>query len=149
MDPKDIELIRELNKSEEFTILKLNKPYTLAIRQYNTQQVVIRNKKEQEDFLKRFKDASTFRKANAGGPDWSDFAANSAHNLCEAFRKSGLPETYVLHSKYASFVTVGAYDGVRDPRLQQMQDFLESRFRMEAYRPYELFPTPQVMVVPR
>jgi len=30
-----------------------------------------------------------------------------------------------------------------------MQNLLESRFQADGYRPYDLFPRPQVMVVPR
>lgn len=144
IDEKDVKLMRKLNEDEPFSLFKSKKPMTLVIKQYNTQQVMTKNKKEDDTFLARFRQGLTLKNG-----EWQDDAAVNAHNLCDAFRKSGLAETYVLHAKYCSFVTVGGYESLEDPRLIQMQNFLESRFQHEAYRPFELMPRPAPMAVPQ
>ena len=144
MDSKDVELMRQLNKQEPLSVLQTRKPLTLAIKQYNTQQIIVKNKTEQDGYLDRFRKGMTLKNG-----EWADQAAQNAHDLAEAFRKSGLAETYVLHTKYCSFVTVGGYDSVEDSRLVQMQTFLESKFQMDAYRPYDLFRQPRPMAIPR
>jgi len=143
LDPVDVSLIRELNKQETFTVLKTKKPFTLVIKQFNTQTIVARNQSEADGFLNRFRKGLTLKNG-----EWSDGAAQGAHDLADAFRKSGLHETFVLHTKYCSFVTVGGYDRVDDNRLTVMQNFLESQLQKEAYRPLELFPRPVPMAVP-
>lgn len=144
MDDIDIKLLHKLNAQDPLSVIKTKKPFTLAIKQYNTQQIMVRNNQEAEGFLDRFKKGLTLVNG-----EWMDQAAINAHDLAEAFRKSGLAEAYVLHAKYCSYVTVGGYDRVDDPRLEKMQTFLEARFRDEAYRPYALFPRPAPMAVPR
>jgi hypothetical protein len=143
LDENDLKLMRTLNEGEPFSLMKCKKAYTLVIKQYNTQQVIIRNKQEEAGFLKRFPVVFDLSKKE------EDISANYAHNLAEAFRKSGLAETFVLHAKYSSFVTVGGYDGLEDPRMKQMQDFLEDRFQMNEYRPIGLLARPAPMAVPR
>jgi hypothetical protein len=143
MDATDARLLREINKDEPFTVLKTRKPFTLAIKQYNTEQIVARNQKEADGFLHRFRTGLTLKNGM-----WNDQAAQNAHDLAEAFRKSGLTETHVLHAKYCSYVTVGSYDSAEDQRLQVMQSFLESKLRDNAYRPLDLFPRPMLLAVP-
>jgi hypothetical protein len=117
---------------------------TLAIKQYNTQQIVVKNQKEQDDFFDRFKKGLTPKTA-----EYADQAAINAHDLAEAFRNGGWKETYVLHAKYCSFVTIGGYDQVDDPRLKTMLTFLESQFQLESFRHLGLFARPTPMAVPR
>jgi hypothetical protein len=142
-DSVDAKLLQVLNREETFTVLKTKKPFTLAIKQYNTQAIVARNQREADGFLERFRKGLTLKNG-----EWSDQAAQSAHDLADAFRKSGLPETYVLHAKYCSYVTVGGYDSANDSRLTIMQNFLESQLQKEAYRPLELMPRPTPMAIP-
>src|SRR5260370_3969868 len=90
-------------------------------------------------FLEKFDMMGFFQK----GGEWQDLTAHNAHKLAEAMRKAGLPETYVLHCKYCSYVTVGGYDDPeKDARLGAMQNYLETRFKMDAYSRLELFPRP-------
>ena len=56
----------------------------------------------------------------------SDAAAHSAHNLAEVLRKMNI-DAYVLHTRFASIVTVGAFDRADEPALQSMQHFIETR----------------------
>ncbi len=144
VDPEDVKLMRKLNEQESFSLFQVKKPITLVVKQYNTQQVLVKSKQEQDGFLERFRKGLTLKNGQ-----WEDHAAVNAHNLCDAFRKSGLAETYVLHTKYVSIVCVGGYDSGADPRLTQMQNHLESQFRMDGYRPYDLMPRPLPMAVPR
>lgn len=143
-DPEEVKLMRKLNDKEKYSLFQVKKAFTLVIKTFNTQQVVVKNQQEADGFLDRFRKGKTLKDGQ-----WEDTAGVYAHNLCEGFRNSGLAETYVLHAKYSSFVTVGSYDSVEDPRMTQMQDLLESRFRMEAYRPYELLVRPMPMPVPQ
>ncbi len=141
---EDLAFLRKVNKGEPLTLLECKKPFTLAIKQFNMQHKTIGNAKEAQGFLASFNNFGlTFKKG-----DWEDMAARNAHNLAEALRKSGLPDTYVLHCKHCSYVTVGGFESLEDPRLLAMQNFLETGFKAEAYRQLELFPRPVPMPVP-
>jgi hypothetical protein len=151
-EPIDLRLLQTLNAQEPLSLLQVKKPFTLVIKQFNTQQVVVRSKKEEDGFADSFKKGLYLDGRGTKEKEYTDHAAVHAHSLAEAFRKSGLAETYVLHTKYCSFVTVGGYDSLDervDPRLKQMQDFLESRFQMNAYQSIGLLPRPAPMAVPR
>ncbi len=148
-EPIDIKLLRALNAQEPLSLLQVKKPFTLVIKQFNTQQVVVRSKNEQEKFFaEQTSKGLTLERSGSRGDDFGDRAAGYAHSLAEQFRRSGLPEVYALHTKYCSFVTVGGYDSLQDPRMTQMQDNLESRFQMDAYRAIGLLERPAPMAVP-
>jgi hypothetical protein len=49
-----------------------------------------------------------------------DANARQARQVVEFLRKFGV-EAYVLHTEYSSYVTVGAFDSLDDPRLTQMR----------------------------
>jgi hypothetical protein len=68
--------------------------------------------------------------------------------MAEGFRKAGLPETYVLHTRFCSFVTIGGFDSLEDRRMLAMKELLETRFRDDAYRKLEMLPTAVPMLVP-
>ena len=137
---EEVKFLRRINADEPLSLFYCKKPVTLAIKQYKTQYRTIGDDKESKGFLASF---NTMRSAGA------DHTALNAHNLAEALRKGGLPETYVLHCKYCSYVTVGGFTSEKDDRLVAMQNFLENRFRTEAFRPLDLFPRPVPMQVPQ
>ena len=140
---EDLREMRKVNSGEPFSLLQCKKPYTLVIKQYNMQHKTVGNVKEATGFMERFTSGFSLR-----NKEWEDIAAHNAHNLAEALRKSGLQETYVLHVKHSSYVTVGAFSALGDPQMTSMQNYLETRFKMDAYRAFEFFPRPIPMPVP-
>jgi hypothetical protein len=142
---EEMKLLRKLNSDESFSLLQCKKPFTLAIKQFNMQYKTMDSASGEKvkKFLEQF-EKGLFSK----GRPWEDMTAHNAQNLAESMRKAGLAETYVLHCKYCSYVTVGGYTGLDDPRLVAMQNYLETRFRTDAYRQLELFPRPVPMPVP-
>ena len=136
----ELEFLRKVNKDEPLSLLHCGKTYTLAIKQFNTQYKTVGNETDTKSFLARFQMSKA---------DNQDNAAHNAHDLGAAMRKLGMPQTYVLHSRFCSYVTVGGFDQLDDPQLKAMQSYLENRFRAPAYQPLEMFPRPIPMLVPR
>jgi hypothetical protein len=130
-------LWKQLNADEPFSLYKCPRPVTLAIKQFQG-AAVVQQKSATSTFLS---------KLGFGGKDGEllNAAALNAHNLAEALRKVGL-EAYVLHTRYNSIVTVGAYDSPEDPRLKQMQRQLAAARQSEQL---QLFAQPMPMQVPR
>jgi len=147
---EELKVMRKINEGEDFSLFKCKGKLTLVVKQFNTQFKIdgeARAPREWFDlsFIPRMKDG---KKA-----EWQDNAAHNAHNLAEGFRKIGLPETYVLHTRFCSFVTVGAFDDPSDPRVATMQNHLVERFRQMAaksddFRKMEMLPRPVLMEVP-
>ncbi len=140
--PEDVALLRRINEGEPLSLFQCKHKFTLTIKQFHTQFKTL-------DAVEAKKFLATVWKTYRKPGDWSDAAAHNAHNLAEALRKSGLPETYVLHGKNCSFVTVGGYDDLQDQRLLAMQDFLAAHFRADGYRQLDMLPRPVPMLVPR
>jgi len=133
----DIKVLRKLNAGEPFSLLDCPKPMTLAIKQFQTPSVL--ESKNQPGNL--------FEKLGMVKGERVDAAAHSAHNLAELLRKARL-ESYVLHTRYASVVTVGAFESLDDPNLKNMQQILGTRVR-DQLQALQLFPEPVPMMVPR
>jgi hypothetical protein len=136
-DKLDIEALRRMNSEEEYSLLQNKKRLTLAIKQYQTPTTVEQRGAARPNGLLT---AMGLRKS-----EQVDAAAENAHNLAEVLRKAQL-ETYVLHTKFASIVTVGGFDSLEDPNLRATQHLLETRLKMDAL---QLFPRPLPMEVPR
>lgn len=143
---QDLNFLRKINKGEPFSLLECKQPFTLAIKQFDTQHKTLdaRSGEKAKSFLESF-DKGLVR--FGWGKDWEDVAAQNAHSLADSLRKAGLKETYVLHCKYCSYVTVGAY-GANDPRMLAMQNTLEQEFRRPQYVPLKMMPRPMPMPVP-
>jgi hypothetical protein len=142
MSAEELALLRKMNRreDEDCTLFDCKSKYTLVVKQFNTQYKIGSDVELPKGWFEQ-----VFGKKQG---EWQDNAGHNAHKLAEAFRKTGLPETYVLHTRFCSFVTVGGFDEVNDRRMIAMQDFLESRFRTEAYRKLEMLPRPVPMIVP-
>jgi hypothetical protein len=138
---EEVKFLRRVNADESFSLFNCKKAVTLAIKKYDTPHRVTGDEKESKGgFFSVFQGSRSMT---------IDHTAHNAHNLAEALRKGGLPETYVLHCRYCSYVTVGGFDSEKDDRIAAMQTFLENRFRNDAFRPLDLFPRPVPMQVPR
>ncbi len=138
----EMKLLRKLNSDDDepYNLFKCKKPVTLAIAQYGTQHKAFHDAREAKGSITQF---------GITGGRWMDQSAQNAHNLAEGLRKKGMPETYVLHTRFSSYVTVGGYDSEKDQQLVAMQNFLENHFRAPAYAPLKLFDRPVPMQVPR
>jgi hypothetical protein len=138
---EELAFLRQVNSGEPFSLFNCRKKLTLVIKQFNT-PVAMKDSRSSPGGGGGILGA--FSKSNAD----RDFAAHNAHDLAEFFRKLGLPETYVLHARYCSFVTIGGYDSEQDPELVGMQRFLEGRFQRPEVRMLDLIPRPIPMQVP-
>jgi len=136
----EVKYLRRINADEPFSLFNCKKPWTLAIKQYKTAHRTIGDDKEAKGFL------SMLTSTRNNGVDHT---AHNAHNLAEAMRKGGLPETYVLHCRSCSYVTVGGFMSGNDKEPIAMQNFLENRFTQPAFRQLDLFPRPVPMQVPQ
>jgi hypothetical protein len=109
--------IVKLNEGEEFNLLKQCKhPYTMTVAVFQTPPR-FQGHSGSSSFLDKLM-------GHDGGQSLAAGAMN-AHNLAEVLRKIGFKETYVLHTRYNSLVTVGAYDTDDDRRMSQMWQALE------------------------
>ncbi|MBI3822125.1 MAG: hypothetical protein HY289_05525 [Planctomycetes bacterium] len=142
---EDYKFLQLLNREEPYTLLQCKKPLTLAVVQFNMQTKAVANAKEASGFLDRFQ-----RGLVRFGQEWQDVAAQNAHALAKELRKAGLEEAYVLHCQNCSFVTIGAFDRIDDPRLVAMQNWLETYFKHPAFAQNRvpLFPRAIPMPVP-
>jgi hypothetical protein len=131
----EIEFLRTINSAESLSVFNCKKKMTLAIKEYKTGAVLQDDQKLTKAFLNQ----------RAGR---QDVAGQNAHNLAEGLRKAGLTDAYVLHVRYGSWVTVGAFDGPQDPNLPGMLSFLEGYLRSEQLRPLDLLPRPIPIQVP-
>lgn len=147
-DGMDMNTLRRLNHGESYTLLNCKKPITLAIKQFQTFTTV--QTKDEPSVLQKF----GFMTREGEGVDQ---AAHDAHNLAEYLRKNRL-DAYVLHTKFSSVVTVGAFDSLEDPNLLAMKATLSERLpafenRLRSANQGKLqsmmfFPQPMPMKVP-
>jgi len=140
MSAQDLEVLRKINREEKFTLFECKGKYTLVVKQFNTQFKMGSDVKVPARWFDPL--------FGALQPEWKDNAAHNAHNMAEGFRKSGLPETFVLHTRFCSFVTVGGFESLEDRRLVALKEQLESRFRTDAYRQLEMLTPVVPMLVP-
>ena len=138
----ELKHLRQLNVNEPLSLLNCPKPFTLAVKEFQTPFMMKVDGKN-----------STGLWDKVAGPKAKirdDGAAQSAHNLAETLLKARQVDTvFVLHSKYSSVVTVGAYDSPNDPRLVSMQNELATKFASPQFTLIQFFNRPVPMEVPR
>jgi hypothetical protein len=115
-EKQDDPFLKELNADEAYSLLQCKKPYTLAVKAY---QGISVTKSGSGSFLAK---VGLGRKSN----DTLSASALQAHELAKLLREHLKLEAYVLHDRRCSYVTVGGYDGLDDPEMQQMQQRLAS-----------------------
>ena len=138
----EMDFLRKINSKDPLTVLNTKRPFTLAVKQFNTQFKATTDVKDAESFFNQIMGASGKKSA-----DWKDHAYQNAHNLADALRKAKL-DAYVLHCQCCSYVSIGSYSSPQDPELVQMQRFLETYFQAEAFRVLDMFEHPTPMKVP-
>lgn len=106
--PQLLRMLRELN-DDEFSIYKLNSPYTIRVAQFTGYSVLVdpKRKKPSESLF------GGLKKEKSG----LERAAQNAVVLTDRLRQLGY-EAYVFHGKHASLVCVGGYDSPTDSRLK-------------------------------
>ena len=138
----EMKFLRDYNEAEPLNLLKCRKAYTLCIKEFKTPMKVQDREKAPPKGVLDFGRFLVHEEV--------DYAAGNARTLAEGFRKAGLPEMYVLHTKFCSYVTVGSFDANEGPQMQALQKTLEAQFRAcESLRPAELMIPPVPMLVPR
>jgi hypothetical protein len=108
---------KDLNDGRPFNLLKCGKPWTLAVKQLQGLNVV-QERSVSSKFL------SLLGMGENSG-QLLDASAKQAEEVARVLRLMKF-EAYVLHTRTASVITVGAYDSPEDPRLQQVQRQLRS-----------------------
>ena len=133
---EDLRLIRMLNVDEPYSALKCPKKYTLAV--------------------KSFPLGGQIQSAGATSPLFNksalpeikeDHAAISAHNLADLLRQWKM-EAYVLHTRYCSYVTVGAFNSTDEPQIRQLQELLP-KLNSDLKAQIRLASRPALMEIPR
>lgn len=114
-------MLKKWNADETYSLLQCKKPWTLVVSVFQGLPVV----------QAAGASPSVMDKLLGRNPgEQLAASALNAHNLAEALRKLGF-EAYVLHTRHNSVVTVGAYDTKDDRRMQQVQEALHNRFKLE------------------
>lgn len=134
---------RKLNEGEEFSLLKVRKPWTLVVKTFSGLTSI-----QGSDETIMGKSSSS---ANAG---FLNASAGMASKFAGALRAMQY-DAYVLHMPKYSLVTVGGFSGPDDPQLKAMADRIAGKkFQVEATAQskgmvLELNRQPQAMEIPR
>jgi hypothetical protein len=142
-------LWKDLNAGRPYNLLKCGKAWTLAIKQFQGGNIV-QPRSGASDFLTKLGFGSK-------SSDLLDASAKQAEEVARLLRAMKPPlDAYVLHTRGASIVTVGAFDSFDDPRLKQMQQQLRggalkglSGTDPQVAQLFRFFPEPMPMKVPQ
>jgi hypothetical protein len=136
-DDQDVAVLRRLNDGQPYNLMACKKRYTLAIKQFAMPGGVQTDSAKPAGVLDSFKT----------GKSHADLAADNAHEFAKMLRHMKL-DAYVLHTRFASIITVGGYDSLEDPALRSMQNIVANQLRPKLDARIELFPQPLPMEVP-
>lgn len=131
------------NADEEYSLLKCPQRWTLAVKQYAGCKVVQTGATPTGGFLKNLLPGPNKPGASL------DAAGLQAHELARVLRQLNF-QSFVLHTRTNSLVTVGAFTSPDDPNIKRVQHQLASlQERLKPKDPLQLLPTPIPMEVPR
>lgn len=141
----DYQFLKQLNAGESYSLLRCPKPWTLAVQTFYGGCVI-----QQPSKSSKFLDLLPF--GDKGG-EKLNAAALQAHELAGVLKKVEhgdvkFPNVYVLHTRSSSVVTVGAYDGPNDPKLQYDMHVL-SKMKLTSRTAMEIQPKALPMEVPK
>lgn len=153
---EDDPIWKELNKHEPYSLLKNRKNYTLVVKVYaapTSYQSGEMAGNKNDSFLGKIG-------LKTSGPEALQATAMQAHELARFLRQYNL-ETYVLHTRQSSIVTVGGFASLEDEELRAAQQKLSS-MRLSGGQniinggsldpnqdPLALMPNPMPMRVPK
>jgi hypothetical protein len=138
---------KTLNDGRPYNLLKCGKPWTLAVKQFQGLNVI-----QPRSTSSKFLDALW-----GGGKegDLLDASAKQAEEVARALRVWKF-DAWVLHTRGASIVTVGRFDGPEDPKLLQAQNDLKVQLGKiklgsdaRTIEMFQFFPLPLPMKVPQ
>ncbi|MFO0935779.1 MAG: hypothetical protein U0798_04580 [Gemmataceae bacterium] len=118
------EFLIKLNQYEPLSIMKSNKKWTLKVKTFNTP---VTKGGAESDSSGTGRGPSTGLGAARPG-QWLDATAQQAQDLCKVLRNIPIKgadgkttgiNAFVLHHRTGSMVTVGEYDSMEDPKMQQ------------------------------
>jgi hypothetical protein len=112
----DDSFLKELNAGEEYSLLQIKKPYSLAVKEYHGISIT-QPRTGASAFLDRI---GLGRRSS----DLLSASALQAHELCRVLRSAYNLEAYVLHTRRSSIVSVGGFDSPNDPELFRVQQQL-------------------------
>jgi hypothetical protein len=124
--PKPVEgldpLIVKLNEGRPYNLLMAKKGWTLAVKSYGA-PVQIQSRDDEPSMARKM--------GLSSGADVLAAGAGQAEQLAKALREMKAPggqplhlEAFVLHTRSASIVTVGQFDGPNDPALMETRRIL-------------------------
>jgi hypothetical protein len=121
---------KQLNAPESYSLLKNPKPWTLVVKEYAAPTTI-----QQQGMASSIMGKSNQPDSKPG--EAMRAAALQAHSLAEFLRNKAMGfDAYVLHTRFSSIVTVGAFDSPDDPELQKTKRRLESlSFRADPRAP--------------
>jgi hypothetical protein len=129
-DKLDMAVLKNLNSAENYSLLNCKKQYTLIVKQFPLPAET-----------RSMKDGTLLGKINPFAHKSDiDIPGQNAHKMAELLHKVTRLDAFVLHTKYASMVTVGAFDRLDDPALLATQEMLRNQYKI---------PLPVPMAVPR
>jgi hypothetical protein len=137
-------LWKKLNAREEYSLLRCRKDWTLVIKVYEGAGAL--ESRATQTGGNSFLDVLGFGDRSH---KILDATAAQAHELARFLRASMRLETYVLHTRSASIVTVGSFDRPDDEQLKSMQRQLSGGRLRGTGQAHELFAQPMPMRVPR
>lgn len=115
------EFIVKLNEGKPYSLLKATKGWTLGVKSFTAPVTVISGGDESTGAMRR----PTSRSSDA-----LNAGAGQAEQLAEALRNPNMKphpfEAFVLHTRNASIVTVGQFDGPDDPSLIETRRVLQA-----------------------
>jgi len=116
--------IVKLNEGRPYSLLNAKKNWTLGVKSFTAPVEIVSKDSGSGGLLRPFV-------SRGKGVDVLRASAEQAEQLAEALRKmrgEGIPrdgfEAFVLHTRTASIVTVGQFDGPDDPALHQTKQLL-------------------------
>jgi hypothetical protein len=145
----DMSLLRSLNAGEQYSLLKCPRPFTLVVKEFRM-PVSIQQAGVPENPLKKV--------SLPQASERTDAAYLNAQTLAAILREKEVNlESYVLHDRKSSLVTVGSFDNMNDPRIKVLQHRIHNLHRQFAqmaqqnpqYDPLVIFPIGLVMKVPQ
>ncbi len=150
----DMNVLRSLNQDESFSLLKCPKKITLMVREYRLPV-----------YIQPAGMSSSAQKNNLSGSMTAekDAALQNAHGLAGKIRTQAKLDAYVLHDRTASYVTIGGFDSMEDPRLRETQQKIATLAQALAkdaqqnplikqnpqFDPLQIMPVGVPMLVPR
>jgi hypothetical protein len=113
----DIGVLRSLNADESYSLLRCPKKLTLMVREFRLPVFVESAGTANSPLKNNLSPSLTVDK---------DISLHNAHTLAGWLRQEAKLEAYALHDRTSSFVTIGAFDSLDDPKLHETQQRIAS-----------------------